>query len=90
MVSKKSLCGYRSERGADPGLPDGLSTVLYVESTCLQARVQTQHVTKCTRGMYCKDKGVDLFLVAFGRHSVNRTVVSLFKWLRMYNLIRHS
>lgn len=52
--------------------------------------MQTQHVTKYTRGMYCKDKGVDLFLVAFGRHNVNRTVVSLFKWLRMYNLIRHS
>lgn len=30
MVSKKSVCGYRSETGADPGLPDSLSTVLYM------------------------------------------------------------
>lgn len=37
-----------------------------------------------------KIRGVDVFLVAFGRHSVNRTVVSLFKWLHTYNLIRHT
>ena len=77
MVSKISLCGYRAETGADPGLPDSLSIVLYVESTCFQARVQTQYITKHTRGIYCKDTGVDLFLVAFGRRSVNRTVVYL-------------
>lgn len=90
MVSKKSLCGYRAETGADPGLPDSLNTVLYMEATCHQACVQTQHITKRPRGIYCKDRGVDLFLVAFGRHSINRAVVSLFKWLHMYNLIRHS
>lgn len=86
MVSKKSV--LRAE--ADLGVPGSLSVALYMESACLQACVQTQHITKCTRGIYCKDKRVGLFLVAFGRHSVNRTVVSLFKWLHMYNLIRRS
>lgn len=31
----------------------------------------------CTRGICCKDKEFGLFLMAFGRHSVNKTVVSL-------------
>ena len=61
MVSKKSV--HRAEAGADPGGPDSLSAGLYIESACLQACVQTQHITKCTRGIYCKDKGVGLFLV---------------------------
>lgn len=86
----KNLCGYGAETGADPGLSDCLSTILCVEQTCLQACVQTQHFAKRTRGIYYKDKGVDLFPVAFERRSVNRTVVGLFKWLHMYNLIRHT
>lgn len=84
MWRVRNLCvATEQSTGADTGLPEFQSCMWNQLVSRLVCR--PQRITRHARHIYCEDKGFDLSLVAFGRHSVNRTVVSLFKWLHMYN-----